>query len=321
MAYKNFILVCAGAGCESNKGIEIYEALKREAEAQGVKNDVQVVKTGCFGFCEKGPIVKVMPQESFYVQVKPEDAKEIIAEQIVKGREVKRLLYKKDAKDALTVRIENLDFYQKQFRVVLRNCGVINPENIDEYIERDGYAGLERALFEMKSADVVNELKASGLRGRGGAGFPTWLKWDLTIKAPGEVKYVVCNADEGDPGAYMNRSTIEGDPHSLLEAMTICGYAIGAKQGYIYIRAEYPLAIERLRIAIKQAKEYGLLGTNILGSGIDFDLDIRLGAGAFVCGEETALLQSLEGPSPPSPRSRACGRSPRSSTTSRPSST
>ena len=316
MAYKNFILVCAGTGCESNKGIEIYDALLREAEAQGVKNEVQIVKTGCFGFCEKGPIVKVLPQESFYVEVVPQDAKEIIAEQVVKGREVKRLLYQKTEKSAETVRIEDIDFYQKQFRVVLRNCGVINPENIDEYIARDGYKGLERSVFEMKPADVVNELKASGLRGRGGAGFPTWLKWDLTIKAPGETKYVVCNADEGDPGAYMNRSTIEGDPHSLIEAMTICGYTIGARQGYIYIRAEYPLAIERLKIAIKQAKEYGLLGPNILGSDFSFDLDIRLGAGAFVCGEETALLQSLEGkrgmptPKPPFPAIQGLWKKP-----------
>jgi NADH:ubiquinone oxidoreductase subunit F (NADH-binding)/(2Fe-2S) ferredoxin/ferredoxin-like protein FixX len=316
MAYKNFVLVCAGTGCESNKGIEIYEALQREAEAQGVKNDVQVVKTGCFGFCEKGPIVKVLPSESFYVEVKPEDAKEIISEQVVKGREVKRLLYKKDQKTADTVKVQDIEFYQKQFRVVLRNCGLINPENIDEYIARDGYAGLEKALFQMKPDDVVNELKVSGLRGRGGAGFPTWLKWDLTKKAPGDVKYVVCNADEGDPGAYMNRSTIEGDPHSILEAMTICGYTIGSHQGFIYIRAEYPLAIERLKIAIKQAKEYGLLGKNILGSGFDFDLEIRLGAGAFVCGEETALLQSLEGkrgmpmPKPPFPAIQGLWKKP-----------
>jgi NADH:ubiquinone oxidoreductase subunit F (NADH-binding)/(2Fe-2S) ferredoxin len=316
MAYKNFILVCAGTGCESNKGIEIFNALVREAEAQGVKGEVQIVKTGCFGFCEKGPIVKVLPAESFYVEVKPEDAKEIIAEQIVKVREVKRLLYKKDAKTAETVKIEDIDFYQKQFRVVLRNCGVINPENIDEYIARDGYTGLERALFQMKPLDVVNELKASGLRGRGGAGFPTWLKWDITIRSPGDVKYVVCNADEGDPGAYMNRSTIEGDPHTLLEAMTICGYTIGAATGFIYIRAEYPLAIERLKIAIKQAKEYGLLGTNILGSGFSFDIEIRLGAGAFVCGEETALLQSLEGkrgmpmPKPPFPAVQGLWKKP-----------
>ena len=312
MAYKNFILVCAGTGCESNKSVEIYESLVREAEAQGVKNDVQVVKTGCFGFCEKGPIVKVLPSESFYVEVKPEDAKEIIAEQVVKGREVKRLLYKKDQKAADTVKVEDIEFYQKQFRVVLRNCGVINPENIDEYIAREGYSGLEKALFKMKPEDVLAELKASGLRGRGGAGFPTFMKWDLTKKAPGDVKYVVCNADEGDPGAYMNRSTIEGgDPHSLLEAMTICGYTIGSHQGFIYIRAEYPLAVERLKIAIKQAKEYGLLGKDILGSGFDFDIEIRLGAGAFVCGEETALLQSLEGkrgmPTPKPPFPANCG--------------
>ena len=311
MAYKNFILVCAGTGCESNKGIEIYESLLREAEAQGVKNDVQIVKTGCFGFCEKGPIVKVLPSESFYVEVKPEDAKEIIAEQVVKGREVKRLLYKKDEKSASNVKVEDIEFYQKQFRVVLRNCGVINPENIDEYIARDGYSGLEKALFKMKPDDVIAELKASGLRGRGGAGFPTFMKWDLTKKAPGDVKYVVCNADEGDPGAYMNRSTIEGDPHSLLEAMAICGYTIGSHHGYIYIRAEYPLAVERLKIAIKQAKEYGLLGKDILGSGFDFDIEIRLGAGAFVCGEETALLQSLEGkrgmPTPKPPFPANCG--------------
>jgi len=311
MAYKNFILVCGGTGCESSKADEIYKNLLAEAEAQGVKNDVQVVKTGCFGFCEKGPIVKVLPSESFYVEVKPSDAKEIIAEQIVKGREVKRLLYKKDANTVANVRIEDIDFYQKQFRVVLRNCGVINPENIDEYIGREGYSGLERVLFKMKPDDVVAELKASGLRGRGGAGFPTWMKWDFTKKAPGDVKYVVCNADEGDPGAYMNRSTIEGDPHSLLEAMTICGYTIGAHQGYIYIRAEYPLAVERLKIAIKQAKGYGLLGTDILGSGFDFDIEIRLGAGAFVCGEETALLRSLEGkrgmPTPKPPFPANCG--------------
>jgi NADH:ubiquinone oxidoreductase subunit F (NADH-binding)/(2Fe-2S) ferredoxin/NAD-dependent dihydropyrimidine dehydrogenase PreA subunit len=316
MAYKNFILVCAGTGCESSRATEIYESLQREAEAQGVKGDVQVVKTGCFGFCEKGPIVKVLPQESFYVEVKPEDAKEIISEQVVKGREVKRLLYKKDDKSADTVKIEDIEFYQKQFRVVLRNCGVINPENIDEYIARDGYSGLEKALFKMKPDDVIAELKAAGLRGRGGAGFPTWMKWDLTKKAPGELKYVVCNADEGDPGAYMNRSTIEGDPHSLVEAMIICGYTIGARNGYIYIRAEYPLAIERLKIAIKQAKEYGLLGQNILGSGFDFDLELRLGAGAFVCGEETALLQSLEGkrgmpvPKPPFPATCGLWRKP-----------
>ncbi|HUW39781.1 MAG TPA: NADH-quinone oxidoreductase subunit NuoF [Rectinemataceae bacterium] len=307
MAYKNYILVCGGTGCEANKSDEIFKSLHQQAEAQGVKNEVQIVKTGCFGFCEKGPIVKVLPQESFYVEVKPEDAREIIAEQVVKGREVKRLLYRKGEAAAGNVRIEDIESYQKQFRIVLRNCGVINPENIDEYIAREGYAALEKALFSMTSDQIVAELKTAGLRGRGGAGFPTWLKWDLTKKAPGDQKYVICNADEGDPGAYMDRSTIEGDPHSVLEAMAICGHAIGSDKGFVYIRAEYPLAIERLKIAIRQAKEYGLLGEDILGSGFSFDVEIRLGAGAFVCGEETALMRSLEGnrgmpvPKPPFP--------------------
>jgi NADH-quinone oxidoreductase subunit F/NADP-reducing hydrogenase subunit HndC len=306
MAYKNFILVCGGTGCESSHSDEIYKNLIKEAEALGVSHDVQVVKTGCFGFCEKGPIVKVLPSESFYVQVKPEDAHDIIAEQVIKGREVTRLLYRKDKKTE-TTKLEEIEFYQKQFRIVLRNCGVINPENIDEYIARDGYKALERVLFEMTPEEVIAELKASGLRGRGGAGFPTGMKWEAARKAPGDIKYIVCNADEGDPGAYMDRSTIEGDPHSILEAMVIAGEAVGANFGYIYIRAEYPLAIQRLKIAIAQAKEYGLLGKDILGSGFDFDIEIRLGAGAFVCGEETALLQSIEGkrgmprPKPPFP--------------------
>jgi NADH:ubiquinone oxidoreductase subunit F (NADH-binding)/(2Fe-2S) ferredoxin/NAD-dependent dihydropyrimidine dehydrogenase PreA subunit len=307
MAYNHYILVCGGTGCESNKGDEIYKTLISEAEKQGVKDQVQIVKTGCFGFCEKGPIVKVLPEDSFYVEVKPSDAPEIIAEQIVKGREVKRLLYKQDESKKNKLAVEDIDFYKKQFRVVLRNCGVINPENIDEYIARDGYAALEKVLFEFTPEQTIEELKISGLRGRGGAGFPTWMKWDLTRKAPGDQKYVVCNADEGDPGAYMDRSTIEGDPHSVIEAMTICGKTIGADTGYVYIRAEYPLAIDRLKVALKQAKDYGLLGKNILNSGFDFDIEIRLGAGAFVCGEETALLQSLEGkrgmpvPKPPFP--------------------
>jgi len=306
MAYKNFILVCGGTGCESSRSDEIYKGLIREAEALGVSHDVQVVKTGCFGFCEKGPIVKVLPSESFYVEVKPEDAHDIIAEQVIKGREVTRLLYRKDRKSDIT-KLEDIGFYQKQFRIVLRNCGVINPESIDEYIARDGYRALEKALFEMTPEEVIAEVKASGLRGRGGAGFPTGMKWEAARKAPGDVKYIVCNADEGDPGAYMDRSTIEGDPHSVLEGMVIAARAVGANFGYIYIRAEYPLAIERLKIAIQQAKEYGLLGKDILGSGFDFDIEIRLGAGAFVCGEETALLQSIEGkrgmprPKPPFP--------------------
>ncbi|MCM1321239.1 MAG: NADH-quinone oxidoreductase subunit NuoF [Bacteroides sp.] len=305
MAYTHYILVCGGTGCESSKADDIYKNLLAEAKNFNVSDKVQIVKTGCFGFCEKGPIVKVLPEDSFYVEVKPEDAKTIIAEQVVKGREVEKLLYNKEKKNREDV--EEIQFYKKQLRIVLRNCGIINPEDITEYIARDGYHALEKALFEYTPEQIVEEIKKSGLRGRGGAGFPTGLKWEAGLKAAGDVKYVVCNADEGDPGAYMDRSTIEGDPHSILEAMTICGKAIGAHKGFIYIRAEYPLAVERLKIAMKQAKENGLLGENILGSGFDFDIEIRLGAGAFVCGEETALLRSIEGkrgmptPKPPFP--------------------
>ncbi len=306
MAFKNYILVCGGTGCESSRSDLIYRNLIEEAKAQGVADEVQVIKTGCFGFCEQGPIVKVLPEDSFYVQVKPEDAKEIISEHCIKGRPIVRLEYGHVEKKAYE-EVEDIKFYQKQERIVLRNCGSIDPENIDEYIARDGYKALEKALFEMSGDDIINELKIAGLRGRGGAGFPTWMKWNFTKQAEGDVKYVVCNADEGDPGAYMDRSTLEGDPHSVLEAMTICGKAIGAHQGFIYIRAEYPLAIHRLEVAMKQAREYGLLGKDILGSGFDYDIEIRLGAGAFVCGEETALLQSIEGhrgmpqPRPPFP--------------------
>jgi NADH:ubiquinone oxidoreductase subunit F (NADH-binding)/(2Fe-2S) ferredoxin len=306
MAFRNYILVCGGTACESSRSDQIYQNLLEECKAQGVADEVQIVKTGCFGFCEQGPIVKILPEDSFYVKVKPEDAKELISEHIIKGREVSRLLYDKEA-SRKNAKVEDIKFYQKQFRIVLRNCGFIDPENIDEYIARDGYQGLEKALFEMTSEDIIEELKTAGLRGRGGAGFPTWMKWNFSRQAEGDTKYVVCNADEGDPGAYMDRSTLEGDPHSVLEAMTICGKAIGATRGFIYIRAEYPLAIHRLEIAMKQAREYGLLGENILGSGFDFDIEIRLGAGAFVCGEETALLQSIEGkrgmpqPRPPFP--------------------
>jgi NADH-quinone oxidoreductase subunit F/NADP-reducing hydrogenase subunit HndC len=316
MAYNHYILTCGGTACESNKGAEIYAKLIAEAEKLGVKDQVQIVKTGCFGFCERGPIVKVLPEDSFYVDVKPEDAEEIIAEQILKGREVKRLLYKDDGEKKPSNTVEEIEFYQKQFRVVLRNCGVINPENIDEYIARDGYLGLEKVLFDWTPEEVINEMKASGLRGRGGAGFPTWLKWDLARKAPGDIKYVICNADEGDPGAYMDRSTIEGDPHSVIEGMITAGKAIGAHQGFVYIRAEYPLAIARLRIALGQAQDYGLLGKNILGSGFDFEIEIRLGAGAFVCGEETALIKSVEGnrgmpvPKPPFPANKGLWQRP-----------
>ncbi|MDD4301713.1 MAG: NADH-quinone oxidoreductase subunit NuoF [Sphaerochaeta sp.] len=306
MAFRNYILVCGGTACESSRADQIYQNLLEECKAQGVADEVQIVKTGCFGFCEQGPIVKILPEDSFYVKVKPEDAKELISEHIIKGREVTRLLYDKEA-SRKNAKVEDIKFYQKQFRIVLRNCGFIDPENIDEYIAREGYQGLEKALFEMTSEDIIEELKTAGLRGRGGAGFPTWMKWNFSRQAENDTKYVVCNADEGDPGAYMDRSTLEGDPHSVLEAMTICGKAIGATRGFIYIRAEYPLAIHRLEIAMQQAREYGLLGENILGSGFDFDIEIRLGAGAFVCGEETALLQSLEGkrgmpqPRPPFP--------------------
>lgn len=306
MGYKNYILVCGGTGCESSKSDLIYRTLAAEAEKQGVSDQVQVIKTGCFGFCEQGPIVKVLPEDSFYVNVTPEDAAEIISEHVVKGREVTRLLYIKEKRKPYED-VQDIQFYNKQLRIVLRNCGSIDPENIDEYIAAGGYKALEKVLFEMTPEGVIEEVKKSGLRGRGGAGFPTWMKWNFTKQAEGDVKYVVCNADEGDPGAYMDRSTLEGDPNSVLEAMTICGYAIGAHQGFIYIRAEYPLAIHRLEIAMKQAREYGLLGKNILGSGFDYDIEIRLGAGAFVCGEETALLQSIEGhrgmpqPRPPFP--------------------
>ena len=309
MAYTHYILVCGGTGCESSSSDEIYKNLLEAAKKHGVADKVQIVKTGCFGFCEKGPIVKVLPDDSFYVEVKPEDAEEIISEQVVKGLEVTRLLYNKEKKSREEV--EEIQFYQKQMRIVLRNCGIINPEDINEYIARDGYLALEKALFELTPQQIVDEIKKSGLRGRGGAGFPTGFKWEAGMKAPGDVKYVVCNADEGDPGAYMDRSTIEGDPHSIIEAMTICGKAIGANKGFVYIRAEYPLAIDRLQIAMDQAHEAGLLGKDILGSGFDFDIEIRLGAGAFVCGEETALLRSIEGqrgmPTPKPPFPAQCG--------------
>jgi NADP-reducing hydrogenase subunit HndC len=306
MAYKHYILVCGGTACESNKGIALFSALKSAVEAHKLVNDVQVVRTGCLGFCEKGPIVKILPQDTFYVDVKPEDAEAIVKEHIVKGRVVERLLYDKN-QSKTNVSIEGIDFYQKQFRIVLRNCGVIDPDKIDEYIARDGYKALERALFEMKPDEVTAEVLKSGLRGRGGAGFPTGKKWQFAAMQPAGQKYMICNADEGDPGAYMDRSTLEGDPHSVLEAMAIAGYAIGANKGYVYIRAEYPLAIQRLETAIAQAMEYGLLGENILGSTFSFSIEIRLGAGAFVCGEETALIASIEGkrgmptPRPPFP--------------------
>lgn len=289
------LLVCGGTGCRASESDLIVENLRKELEEKGLQNEVQVIMTGCFGFCEKGPVVKVMPDNTFYVQVKPEDAPIIVAEHVIKGRRVSRLLYidpkeKKEVSDS-----KHMGFYRKQIRIALRNCGFINPENIDEYIAREGYAAIGKCLTEMKPADVVNEIKKSGMRGRGGGGFPTGLKWEIASKNQADQKYVVCNADEGDPGAFMDRSVLEGDPHSVLEAMAICGYAIGATKGLIYIRAEYPLAIQRLKIAIKQAREYGLLGSKIFGSDFSFDIEMRYGAGAFVCGEETALIHSMEG--------------------------
>ncbi len=308
MSYRNYVLVCGGTGCESSKADEIYRNLKKECQELGIAEDVQVVKTGCFGFCEQGPIVKVLPEDAFYVQVTPEDMKEIVAEHLVKGRLVEKFLYKEEgsASDA-PGGVDDLQFYKKQFRIVLRNCGFIDPENIDEYIARQGYEALGKALTEMTPDEVLEQIKISGLRGRGGAGFPTWMKWKFTKEVENPTKYIVCNADEGDPGAYMDRSTLEGDPHTVLEAMAIAGYTVGANKGYIYIRAEYPLAISRLEVAMKQAREYGLLGDDIFGTGFNFDVEIRLGAGAFVCGEETALLASIEGergtprPRPPFP--------------------
>ena len=288
------ILVCGGTGCLSSRSNEIVEKLNFYIQEAGMADAVQVLKTGCFGFCEKGPIVKILPDNTFYVQVKPEDAEEIVKEHIIKGRKVNRLLYVNPENKEHVSDSKHMDFYKKQMRVALRNCGFINPEDITEYIARDGYAALAKVLT-MTQEEVINEVKKSGLRGRGGGGFPTGLKWEFAYKNQSDQKYVVCNADEGDPGAFMDRSILEGDPSSVVEAMTICGYAIGASKGLVYIRAEYPLAVRRLECAIKNAREYGLLGENILGSGFNFDIEIRFGAGAFVCGEETALIHSMEG--------------------------
>ena len=306
MAYESYVLICGGTACCSGGGDKIADAFKSRLAEAGLAEKVQVVATGGLGFCEQGPIVKILPQGTFYVQVQEKDVAEIIAEHLVKGRVVERLCY--DPEQAkLLVSEANIPFYQKQYRIVLRNCGVIDPEKIDDYIARDGYKAIEKVLFEMTPEQVVDEILKSGLRGRGGAGFPTGLKWRFAQQQPKGQKYMVCNADEGDPGAYMDRSTLEGDPHSILEAMTIAGYAIGASKGFVYIRAEYPLAIHRLQVAIAQARELGLLGDDILGSGFSFDIELRFGAGAFVCGEETALLQSIEGnrgmpkPRPPFP--------------------
>ncbi|MFP3859687.1 MAG: NADH-ubiquinone oxidoreductase-F iron-sulfur binding region domain-containing protein [Bacteroidales bacterium] len=293
--YKMHLLVCGGTGCRASASDAITESLKQTLEDKGLQDEAQVVMTGCFGFCEKGPIVKVLPDNTFYTEVKPDDTREIIEEHIIKGRSVERLLYKDPEKNEIVKESRKMDFYKKQIRIALRNCGFIDPENIDEYIARDGYFALGTCLNEKKPVDVINEIKESGLRGRGGGGFPAGLKWEFASKNQSDQKYVVCNADEGDPGAFMDRSILEGDPHAVLEAMAICGYATGADKGLIYIRAEYPLAIKRLKIAIDQAREYGMLGENIFDSGFSFDVQLRYGAGAFVCGEETALIHSMEG--------------------------
>jgi len=294
--YRAHVLVCGGTGCSSSHSMEILDALNAEIKKQGLENEVHAMMTGCFGLCAVGPNIIVYPEGAFYSHVKIEDVPELVSEHLLKGRIVKRLLYSETLGEDNTIKsLDKTQFYGKQVRVALRNCGVINPEVIDEYIARDGYMALAKVLTEMKPQEVIDVLKKSGLRGRGGAGFPTGVKWSFAAVQNNPVKYVCCNADEGDPGAFMDRSVLEGDPHVVLEAMTIAGFAIGAHQGYIYVRAEYPIAVQRLNIALKQARDYGLLGKNIMNTGFDFDIDIRLGAGAFVCGEETALMTSIEG--------------------------
>ncbi len=290
------ILVCGGTGCTSADSLEIIENLKNEIKNAGLENSVKVELTGCFGFCAKGPIIKVFPDNVFYVEVKPSDANEIVQSHLVDNKIVDRLLFEEPTLNNKKVETDNeMSFYKKQHRIALRNCGHINPEVLNEYIACDGYAALGKCITELSSKEVIDEIKSSRLRGRGGAGFPSGIKWEATARSVSDKKYVVCNADEGDPGAFMDRSILEGDPHSVLEAMAICGYAIGADTGYIYIRAEYPLAIERLKIAINQAKKAGLLGNNILGTDFNFNVELKYGAGAFVCGEETALIHSIEG--------------------------
>ena len=308
--YRSQVLICGGTGCTSSGSRELEKSFKKEFKKHGIEKEIELIVTGCFGLCELGPVVIVYPEGVFYSRVEKEDIPELVEEQFIKGRILKRLVYH-EAMDEDKIRsLNEVEFFKKQERVALRNCGVIDPEDIDEYLAFDGYKALEKVLLEMTPDDVISTIKESGLKGRGGAGFPTAMKWQFAKNATGDQKFVVCNADEGDPGAFMDRSILEGDPHSVIEAMTIAGYAIGANQGYIYIRAEYPIAVKRLSIAINQAKEYGLLGKNIFNSGFNFDLDIRLGAGAFVCGEETALLNSIEGhrgtprPKPPFPANK-----------------
>ena len=305
--YRSHVLVCGGTGCTSSGSARIIEALDRELQSNGLTEEIKVIKTGCFGLCALGPVMIVYPEGAFYSMVKPEDIPEIVSEHLLKGRIVTRLLYQETVQEDTVKSLNHTQFYAKQKRVALKNCGVIDPENINEYIGLDGYMALGKVLTEMTPEQVIQTIKDSGLRGRGGGGFPTGMKWSFAAAQPAGQKYVCCNADEGDPGAFMDRSVLEGDPHVVLEAMAIAGYAIGASQGYIYVRAEYPIAVKRLEIAIGQARENGLLGKNILGTGFDFDIELRLGAGAFVCGEETALMTSIEGhrgeprPRPPFP--------------------
>ncbi len=308
--YRSHVLVCGGTGCSSSGSSKVREALREELARRGLDKEVALVQTGCHGMCESGPIVVVYPEGVFYVRVQPEDAREIVEEHLYKGRIVQRLLYREAGAVEAVRKYSEIPFYAKQVRIALRNCGYINPDNIEEYIARDGYQALAKVLTEMTPEEVIDEIKRSGLRGRGGGGFPTGMKWEFCRKAKGDKKYVICNADEGDPGAFMDRSILEGDPHSVLEGMAIGAYAIGADEGYIYCRAEYPLAVKRLKHAIAQAEEYGLLGDNILGTGFSFRVHLREGAGAFVCGEETALIASIEGkrgmprPRPPFPANR-----------------
>ena len=316
--YRAHVLCCGGTGCTSSGSAQIIERFEQQIKEKGLDKEVKVIRTGCFGLCEAGPVVIVYPEGTFYSRVKVEDVDEIVSEHLLKGRPVQHLVYtdhatqEQDANKSL----DDISFYKHQHRIALRNCGVIDPENIDEYLAFDGYKALEKALTTMTREQVIEEILKSGLRGRGGGGFPTGLKWKFAAASVADQKYVACNADEGDPGAFMDRSVLEGDPHAVLEAMTIAGYTIGANQGYIYVRAEYPIAVKRLRIAIAQAREYGLLGDNILGTGFKFDIDLRLGAGAFVCGEETALMTSIEGnrgeprPRPPFPAERGLFQKP-----------
>ncbi len=308
--YKSHVLVCGGTGCTSNNSRKIREELKKQLGDNNLQDTVQIVETGCFGLCASGPVVIVYPEAAFYSNVKVEDVTDIVQQHLIRGKLVERLLHKEKEGEPPVKSLTDTEFYRRQTRVALRNCGVINPENIDEYIAFDGYQALIKCLTEYSPQEVIDIIKQSGLRGRGGAGFPTGMKWQFVHNAQSDVKYVCCNADEGDPGAFMDRSVLEGDPHAVLEAMAIAAYAVGGTQGYIYVRAEYPIAVERCKIALAQAREYGLLGKNILGTDFSFDIDIRLGAGAFVCGEETALMVSVEGnrgeprPRPPFPANK-----------------